>query len=428
MALDFKRDVIGDKIAVTVVRDDKFKSCSVSAVFLKKLSEDTAAAYALLPSLLTNTNSNFTDTTAFNQKLASLYGARVSGFSGKVSDIQYISLNCNSIRNEYALNDEKLFENTCEILLDCIFSPALENDGFAKKEFNIRKKEHIDFIESLINDKRGYAIKQAYETVFENEPFAVNSNGTVEKANELFENNTYEMYKELLETAPVEIFIVGGGNLDNAALIVKEKFKKIKRRADDIPAFDCYSTLKNEVCEIVEPMEVNQSKMVMAFKSDNKDKYVCKLMTALLGGSAFSLLFTNVREKLSLCYYCAARYVDGKGTLVIDSGVDLKNIELAKKAIIEQLNDIADGKFSDELLYNTKLLLKGLLRSVYDSIGEITSWYLNSVIKGVEYTPEQVMDIYDNITKEQVIECAKTFKLDTVYLLESKSQKAEEVQ
>jgi len=37
------------------------------------------------------------------------------------------------------------------------------------------------------------------------------------------------------------------------------------------------------------------------------------------------------------------------------------------------------------------------------------------------------MDIYDKISREQIIECAKSFKLDTVYLLESKSQKAEEV-
>ena len=428
MATDYKREVIGDKIALTVVRDDKFKASSVSVVFRKKLSEDTATAYALLPSLLTNTNSNYPDTTAFNQKLASLYGARVSGFTGKTSDIHFITLNCNSIRNEYALDGENLFGETCQILLDCIFNPVIENNGFATKEFSIRKQEHIDYIESLINDKRGYAVKQAYETIFENEPFAVNSNGTVDKAILLNETNTYEIYKELLETAPIEIFVVGGGNLDEIAGILKEKFSSIKRNADDIPQFECFSALKTEMADIVEPMEVNQSKMVMAFKSDCKDIYVCKLMSALLGGSAFSLLFTNVREKLSLCYYCAARYVDGKGALVIDSGVDLKNIELAKKAISEQLNDIAEGKFTDELLDNTKLMLKGVLRSAFDSIGGISSWYLNNVIKSVDYNPEQVMEIYDNISREQVIECAKTFKLDTVYLLESKSQKAEEVQ
>ncbi|MBQ7756359.1 MAG: insulinase family protein, partial [Oscillospiraceae bacterium] len=182
MATDYKREVIGDKIALTVVRDDKFKASSVSVVFRKKLSEDTATAYALLPSLLTNTNSNYPDTTAFNQKLASLYGARVSGFTGKTSDIHFITLNCNSIRNEYALDGENLFGETCQILLDCIFNPVIENNGFATKEFSIRKQEHIDYIESLINDKRGYAVKQAYETIFENEPFAVNSNGTVDKA------------------------------------------------------------------------------------------------------------------------------------------------------------------------------------------------------------------------------------------------------
>ncbi|MBE6836594.1 MAG: insulinase family protein [Ruminococcus sp.] len=427
MALEYNRETICDKIALTVVRDDKFKSCSVSVVFRKKLSEETATVYALLPALITNTNSKYPDTTAFNQKLASLYGARISGFTSKISDFHFISLNCNSIRNEYALNGENLLADSCQMLLDCIFDPVIEDGGFAKKEFSIRKKEHIEYIESLINDKRGYAIKQAYETVFENEPFSVNSNGTVERAEKLDTVNSYEVYKELLKTAPIEIFVIGGGDLSEAVKLVKEKFAKIERNADEVSEFKCFSPVKNEVADVVEPMEVNQSKMVMAFKSDCDEMYVCKLMTALLGGSAFSLLFTNVREKLSLCYYCAARYVDGKGALVIDSGVDLKNIELAKKAITEQLEDIAKGNFTDELLDNTKLLLKGVLRSAFDSIGGITSWYLNNVIKGVDYNPEQVMDIYDKISREQIIECAKSFKLDTVYLLESKSQKAEEV-
>lgn len=427
MALNYNREIIGDNIALTVVRDDKFKSFSASVIFRKKLSEETATVYTLLPALLTNTNSKYPDTAEFNQKLASLYGAKISGFSAKTSEIHFVHFSCNSIKNEYALNGENLVADTCQILLDCIFEPVVENGGFAQKEFSIRKQEHIENIESLINDKRGYAIKQAYETVFENEPFAVNSNGTVEMAEKLNPVNCYEIYKDFLKTAPIEIYIVGGGELDEAVKLFKEKFSQIERDADDVPEFECFSLLKKEPADVVEPMEVNQSKMVMAFKSDCKDVYLCKLMSALLGGSAFSLLFTNVREKLSLCYYCAARYIDGKGTLVIDSGVDLKNIELAKKAISQQLEDIAKGNFTDELLDNTKLLLKGALRSAFDSIGGITSWYLNNVIKGVDYSPEQLMEIYENISREQVIECAKTFKLDTVYLLESKSQKAEEV-
>ena len=55
-----------------------------------------------------------------------------------------------------------------------------------------------------------------------------------------------------------------------------------------------------------------------------------RLMNALLGGTPHSLLFRNVREKLSLCYYCASSYDRLKGLLLIDSGVEEQNAEKAK--------------------------------------------------------------------------------------------------
>ena len=36
--------------------------------------------------------------------------------------------------------------------------------------------------------------------------------------------------------------------------------------------------------------------------------YAAKLMSVVLGGTPSSKLFMNVREKQSLCYYCAARH------------------------------------------------------------------------------------------------------------------------
>lgn len=47
-------------------------------------------------------------------------------------------------------------------------------------------------------------------------------------------------------------------------------------------------------------------------------------MTDVFGGGPYSRLFMNVREKLSLCYYCSARLIRGKGIIVIQSGIEKK--------------------------------------------------------------------------------------------------------
>ena len=48
-------------------------------------------------------------------------------------------------------------------------------------------------------------------------------------------------------------------------------------------------------------------------------------MTALLGGSTGSRLFTNVRERLGCCYYCGARVNLLTGILLIECGLEEAN-------------------------------------------------------------------------------------------------------
>ena len=82
-------------------------------------------------------------------------------------------------------------------------------------------------------------------------------------------------------------------------------------------------------------MNVSQSKLVMGFRSGiaypDKEVAAALLMCAVLGGTAHSKLFCNVREKQSLCYYCSSYYEKVKGLVIIDSGVEGQNIEKLEK-------------------------------------------------------------------------------------------------
>lgn len=425
MPVEYKREIIADGIGLTVIKDNKFKTNSVVVRFLSKLTDETAAANSLIATLMVTANENYPTRTALATKLNSLYGTSLGSANSKQGDVQHVAVKADCIRDEYALDGEQITAEMTQILLDCIFKPVVENGGFEKKEFEIRKQELIDYIDSFINEKRGYAIKRAFEIVFRDEPFSINAYGSRNSAEKLEPVSLYEAYKNLLRTSRIEITVAGGGELEAAAEMMRKAFSSMERAYGGDVNFKSFSNVKPEVERFTEKMEVNQCKMVMAYKSDYDDIYVSKLMSALLGGTAFSKLFTNVREKLSLCYYCAARYVDGKGVLVIDSGVDKQNVELAEKAINEQLEDIAAGRFTDEELENTKLAICGDLRSSYDSVSEVMAWYFIQLTRGTVYTPEELIEIEKSITREQVIECAKSYKLDTVYLMESTNQEGD---
>ena len=130
----------------------------------------------------------------------------------------------------------------------------------------------------------------------------------------------------------------------------------------------------------------------------------------------------NVREKLSLCYYCWSRYNEKKGAMLIDCGIENSNIEKAKAEIIAQFEDMKKGNFSDDDVLYAKLNSQNTLKTIGDSLGAIAGWYLSAIYMNDIKSPEEVMEEDMAVTREQIIEAANSMKLDTVYILTSNGE------
>lgn len=426
MAINLNKQKLSDGVNFTTIIDPKFKSNHITIRFISKLDESTVSEFALVPNLLVTSNSTYKTRTELTTKLSGLYGSGLSAVNHKIVDNQVVGISASCICDEYSLDEEKLTSELTDILLDCIFNPVIENDGFAKKDFEIRKQELIDSIDAQINEKRMYAIIRANETIYNGEPSAITAYGKREGAVRLTPSLTYKAYKELIKKAQIEIMFVGGEENTDAIDKLKKAFSTIERNYSE-NSFISFSALKSEISEITEDMDVNQCKMVMAFKSDYKNVYVNKLMSVMLGGTAFSKFFVNVREKLSLCYYCAAGYVEGKGVLIVDSGVELANIPKAKEEIQNQIKALAQGDFTDDEMKNAVLSIAGDYKSNYDTTSDLSGWYFIQSTRGDYYTPERAIEVLQNITRQEIIESASKLKLDTVYIMKgSESQGGED--
>ena len=82
----------------------------------------------------------------------------------------------------------------------------------------------------------------------------------------------------------------------------------------------------SDVKRIDEDMPVNQGKLVIGMRSGvtlHDPDYPAMLMfNEIFGGGVTSKLFMNVREKMSLCYYCSSSYTSVTGCMMVDSGVE----------------------------------------------------------------------------------------------------------
>ena len=419
LSVKYNREKLGNGIHYTTLINKSQKMNTIIIHLVTPLSIETASVNALIPCILSGSSKNYPTLTALTQKLSSLYGAFLKGSVSKVGDSQDITLTAGCINNRYTFDGENITEETASLLAECLIDPNIENNRFYEKDFELKKQELLDSIDAEINDKRSYAFKRANSNIYRNEPAAVSVGGNREQAEKITAGSAYAQYKELLKTAQIEIFFVGAEESESCRNILADAFSKIDRSYGGDNHSE-RSILKEELCRITEPHDVVQSKMVMAFKTDYENTVSMKLMNAIFGATPISKLFMNVREKLSLCYYCSSGYNDKKGVLYVDSGVEHANTGKAEAEIINQLEAVQNGNFSDDEMENARRSIINSWKGVNDGARSIAEWYFIQSYSGRSDSPEEQITKLMNVTREDIIAAAKSLKLDTVYVLTGK--------
>lgn len=417
---------IADGVFFNTVTDERFKTNRISVNIITELKENSVTTNALISQLLKKGFKGCETYTELNRKLEQLYGAYIESDVQKRGDYQIITVAITGIDDKFTLDNEKISRELSEILCNLVLNPVIEGDGFKKDYVELEKKALIDTIEAELNEKRIYALNNAIKLMCKNEPYGLPKYGFKDKVDEITASSAKKQYDEIIKKSRIEIIFTGCGDDSSAIEVMKEKLNSAPRSYAE-PIKTTKHIQQGDIKEETERIAVNQSKLVLGFSSGTaeNDKAVAatRLMNSILGGTPSSKLFVNVREKLSLCYYCAARYDIMKGIITIDSGVETQNIEKAKTAILEQLEEIKKGNFTDEETSFAILSLKNSFSSVYESDSVIESYYLGKRLISSSLTPDDEKKQLDNVTREEIIEAAKNVKLDTIYLLTENGEK-----
>jgi predicted Zn-dependent peptidase len=173
-------------------------------------------------------------------------------------------------------------------------------------------------------------------------------------------------------------------------------------------------------------MDIAQGKMALGFSCDmsGDDSVTAPLnvMSDIFGGGPYSRLFTNVREKMSLCYYCSAAPVRIKGNISVNCGIESENAVKAETEILNQLDIMRRGEFSDFEFESSIKSICDSLSSYNDSQTMLDYWYTIRVINKVQFAPEEYAELISKVTREDVINVANGVHLHTVYSLLPKEE------
>jgi len=403
------------------VKNSRFNTTLISCNFYVPLRSETAAEFALLPFILTSCSKKYADFSKLNFKLSRLYGARLDASAEKYGDFQLLKMTVSVIDDRYTLDGESLINEATDLLLQLIFEPNTEDNSFLEADIIREKRKAIEHIKSEYSEKRIYAKNRLIEEMYKGSAYGVAKCGTVSDVEKINGKNLYSAWEKLLKTAFIRFQVIGSALPDGLFENISEKFSSLCR--ENIT--DCKKSLPTPYTEIPynvnETSAVNQGKLVMGFSSDlygNDDVSLpLMIMCDIFGGGPYSKLFSNVREKMSLCYYCSAAAVRMKGLITVESGVETANAEKAEKEILNQLELVKNGDFTDFEFESSVKSIKDSLGGYEDSQSSIDQWYALKVNNDEAYTPKDIIEKISTITREDVIKAANGVNLHTVYKL-----------
>ena len=206
--------------------------------------------------------------------------------------------------------------------------------------------------------------------------------------------------------------------------MLKGYFNKIERSVVSIKEAPTVENVE-AVKEVTDTENVKQGKLCLGFRtgykvSENK-YYRIQLFNEIFGGSPTSKLFMNVREKMSLCYTCRSIVSQRNGIMIVSSGIEFENKEIATKAIVDQLNAIKQGEISKEEFESAKKSLINGYKQIYDCQESMESWAFYRGLCKTLSTPNDECIKVEAASIDDIKQVAAKMTLDTIYFLQGKS-------
>ena len=410
---------IGKNVKLTLIPESKFKTNLISVYIQRKLDRNEVTKNALLPGILKSGCNKYKTLGQLTDREEELYGSYLHAGASKRGASQVLGFSILSVNEKYL--DEKILGQCIEFLNEIINNPLVIDGGFNEEYLNIEKEILKDSIMSIINDKGNYAMKRTNEIMFEGEPYSINGKGYIEDLDNIDRVGLYEHYKEVLKTSPIEIMIEGEFEETEVVELIKEKFQFDRGNIIDIPKEEYYKEV-DKVKEVKETMDIAQGKLVMGYRCNvdylDEEKYYSLLLgSRILGGGADSKLFINVREKESLCYTIYSTIQKSKSTMMVCSGIEAQNYEKTVNLVKEQVQKLKDGDITESEISNAKIAFINSLNSLNDEIGRISDFYFSQSISKNKSDLDQIKNMINKSTKEDIVEAVKNIELDTIYFL-----------
>ncbi len=421
--MNCKETEIKKGIKMHCIKTDKFKTNLIAVFLTTKLNRENVTKNALVSTVLRRGSKNMQTQEDISKQMEEMYGASFDCGLDKTGDNQVLKFYIEVLNDNFLpRTNEDLLESAVKNMLEIVFDPYTENGSF-KEEYVEQEKNNIQkIIEGKIDNKARYALDRCIEEMYKNQPFGLYKFGYIEDLKDLNGKNLYEYYKKLIDECKIDIFV--SGNIDDEIekkISENENIQKlVSREANYVQPMIANKEIKDKENIVTESMEVTQGKLVLGLDVDiDKEdlKYDTLIYNSLLGGTATSKMFQNVREKAHLAYVASSSYLRNKNNIFINCGIDIPNYEKALELIREQIEDMKKGDFTEEEIQNAKKGIIATIKTIQDEQDTEVSYYFGQELSNQKVSVKEYIEKIEKVNKKNIIDIANKITINTIYFL-----------
>ena len=404
------------------LQSKKFKTNKIKVRFSSPLDENIVAARVLVACMMETANQKYPTSQLFREKLASLYGVELSTSVSKRGRVHYVDLNISFVRDDFLSKKNVLTDEVLDIIETIFFSPLVVEDHFDSDTFDVEKKNTISDLESEIEEPYYYAHGQLNQLFFEDETIGMSRLGKVDLVRKETAQSSLEQFHQMLQLDNIDFFFIGDFN--EVAIVDRVNQFEFKPRDNNL-SVNYQQPFTNVVREKLEQKQNQQSILELGyhFSTQYGESLHIPLvvLNGMLGAFSHSRLFQIIREKEGLAYTISSHFDIFTGFMRVFAGIDKESRTKVMTLIMRQLNDLKRGKFTEselqltkEMLVNTTLLAQDRQNTL------IEREYLKTILGTKVLSLEEWLESIDKVSREEIIEVAKTINLQSVYFMEGK--------
>ncbi|WP_173916451.1 EF-P 5-aminopentanol modification-associated protein YfmF [Halobacillus sp. Marseille-Q1614] len=406
-----------------ILPSKKYKTVSIVAKMKAPLQREGITERALLPHVLQKATSRHPETRKLQSALENLYGTGFSSDGTKKGENHILSFRMEVVNEAYLSDKEPIFEKALEIFSDVLFRPKVEHNAFDEKIVSREKQTLEQKITSIKDDKMSYANMRLIDHMCDGEAYSYHVHGYLEDFKDITAKSLHEYYQAMINRDQLDVYIIGDIDESEIKSMADKFFSRKSVKENHTKTENNTISAKGKVNEVIEREDVNQGKLHIGYRTNitfgDDDYFALQVFNGLFGGFPSSKLFMNVREKHSLAYYAASRFESHKGLLLVFSGVDPKDFDQAKSIILEQMQAMQEGDFTEGDVESSKEQVVNQLQETMDHASGLIEVLYHQMLSGTDIPAETIFNNVRNVTKEDVVNVANKIELDTVYFLTS---------